>query len=424
MNAMTARICLVPKLAGVGGMVSFRARLAAGLQARGLQVTDDLDMGCDAVLVIGGTRQLRGLWHARRGGARIVQRLDGMNWLHRLRRTGLRHYLRAETGNWLLATIRSRLAHGIVYQSEFSRGWWERVYGSTPVPHQVVYNAVDLAVFTPHGPHTRPPERCRLLLVEGSLMGGYEQGLEVAVGLAGDVAQRIRNAHSRLYPQGVELVVAGRVAPEIAARWQRRSSVPLTWAGLVPAGSIPELDRSAHLLYSADINAACPNAVIEALACGLPVLAYDTGALSELVAGGAGCVVAYGGDPWRLEPPDTACPGGGRPGYYHTPGRVPLGCPEPRRGPFWPGTYVGWIHESAPAMTNPLLSLAALAARIIPLPLKRLIYRSGPLAGAIRRLLNRAAPRSHGNPGGRRGTGWRKIAAGSAGRKGLLAGYV
>jgi FkbM family methyltransferase len=44
-------------------------------------------------------------------------------------------------------------------------------------------------------------------------------------------------------------------------------------------------------------------------------------------------------------------------------------------------------------MTNPLLSLAALAARLIPLPLKRALYRSGPLAEAIRRLLNRAAPR-------------------------------
>jgi glycosyltransferase involved in cell wall biosynthesis len=227
-----------------------------------------------------------------------------MNWLHRLRRTGLRHYLRAETGNWLLATIRSRLAHGIVYQSEFSRDWWERVYGATQVPHQVVHNAVDLATFTPHGPHTRPQGRCRLLLVEGSLMGGYEQGLEVAVGLAGDVAQRVRDAHSRLYPDGVELVVAGRVAPEIAQRWQRRSSVPLTWAGLVSAERIPELDRSAHLLYSADINAACPNSVVEALACGLPVLAYDTGALAEMVAAGAGRVVAYGGDPWRLQPPD------------------------------------------------------------------------------------------------------------------------
>jgi len=59
------------------------------------------------------------------------------------------------------------------------------------------------------------------------------------------------------------------------------------------------------LLYSADVNAACPNSVIEALACGLPVAAFDTGALTELVVGDAGRIVAYGGDPWQLDPPDV-----------------------------------------------------------------------------------------------------------------------
>jgi len=74
---------------------------------------------------------------------------------------------------------------------------------------------------------------------------------------------------------------------------------------LVPPEEIPDLDRSAHLLFSSDINPACPNSVIEALACGLPVLAYDTGALPELVTGDAGRIVPYGGNPWKLEPPDN-----------------------------------------------------------------------------------------------------------------------
>ncbi len=78
----------------------------------------------------------------------------------------------------------------------------------------------------------------------------------------------------------------------------------LTWTGLVPADRIPEIDRSAHLLYSADVNPACPNSVIEALACGLPVVAFDTGALPELVTAACGRIIPYGGDPWRLERPD------------------------------------------------------------------------------------------------------------------------
>ena len=46
--------------------------------------------------------------------------------------------------------------------------------------------------------------------------------------------------------------------------------------------------------------------MIEALACGCPVVAYDTGALPELVTGDSGRLAAYGGDPWKLEPPDQA----------------------------------------------------------------------------------------------------------------------
>lgn len=298
-------MCLVPKLSGVGGMVSFRRRLAVALARRGVEVGGDLADGkWDAVLVIGGTRRLGALARARRQGARIVQRLDGMNWIHRRRQTGLRHYLRAEYGNWLLAAIRSRLADRVVYQSEFSRLWWERVRGSTPCPSQVVYNGVDLDLYSPQGPHSRPLRRCRLLLVEGSLMGGYELGLEAAVGLAEGLANRLEAEAPSAFPEGVELMVAGRVSEQVRQRWEAKSQVPILWAGLLPAERIPETDRSAHLLYSADIHPACPNAVIEALACGLPVAAFDTGALPELVRGDAGRVVPYGGDAWMLESPD------------------------------------------------------------------------------------------------------------------------
>lgn len=311
------RICLVPRVSGVGGMVSFRARFSAGLAARGFQISEDLDdRSCEAVLVIGGTRQLAGLWRARRRGIPIVQRLDGMNWLHRVRNGpkkppfDLRHYLRAEYGNWLLALIRARLATGVVYQSRFSQEWWYRRYGAVAATGQVVYNAVDLGLFTPDGLAKRPSDICRILMVEGSLMGGYETGLEAAVRLAQELANLISEAGQ--FWNSVELMVAGRVSPEVQAIWNQRLAhgsaggrVTLTWHGLVLQEHIPQLDRSAHLLYSADINPACPNSVIEALACGLPVLAFDTGALPELVTPQAGRVVAYGGDPWKLDAPDV-----------------------------------------------------------------------------------------------------------------------
>ena len=67
---------------------------------------------------------------------------------------------------------------------------------------------------------------------------------------------------------------------------------------------VEQLEIVGHLLFSADLNAACPNSVIEALACGTPVIGFDTGALRELVPETCGKVVPYGGDPWKLDKPD------------------------------------------------------------------------------------------------------------------------
>ncbi len=301
------RICIVPRVAGVGGMVSFKGRITAGLASRGIDLTFDLDdTPYDAVLVIGGTRELFGLWRARRRGVRIVQRLNGMNWLHRKRPTGWRHFLKAEYGNLILRWIRSHLADHIVYQSAFARHWWERVAGDTRAPHTVIHNAVDLNAFTPPQgfPHNREsllPQRYRLLVVEGSLKGGYELGLKVAI----ELAERLNQAYRPEIGAPVELVIAGDVPTDLQNQWSARASTSLVWAGVVPAGKIPALYHAADLLFSADINAACPNTVIEALACGLPVLAFDTGALPELVTERAGKVVPYGGDPWQLDPPDV-----------------------------------------------------------------------------------------------------------------------
>lgn len=44
-------------------------------------------------------------------------------------------------------------------------------------------------------------------------------------------------------------------------------------------------------------------------------------------------------------------------------------------------------------MANPLLGLAAAAARLLPAPLKRGLYKLGPLSRGLRAALNRAAPR-------------------------------
>jgi len=277
-------------------MATFRNKFEAGLAARHIEVTHNPDEADTAILVIAGTKNLLPLWRAKRRGVRIVQRLDGINWIHRKRSTGWRHYLRAEYGNFILSFIRRNLADRILYQSEFSKTWWEDWYGKPKALSTVVHNGVDINVYNTGRDGILPAPPYRLLVVEGSLGGGYDMGLDNAIELAETL--------NEIQGLPMQLVVVGRITEEHRARVEARARIPIEWLGIVPRERIPEIDRSAHLLFSADLHPACPNSVIEALACGLPVVAFDTGAVKELVMGDSGRVVPYGSDSWNVEPPD------------------------------------------------------------------------------------------------------------------------
>ncbi|MEY2818946.1 MAG: hypothetical protein RL275_2409 [Chloroflexota bacterium] len=273
-------------------MASFRLKFEQGLRARNIDVTHDLNDKSDAVLVIAGTRFLLDLNRARRRGIRVVQRLDGINWVQRVKWSGVKYSVRAEYGNVMLASIRNRFADRVIYQSRFIRHWWEDWYGVAKAPATVIINGVDLNAYTHDGEHERPTNKYRMLLLEGSLARGLNSGLFHAV----SVAEKL----SAKYP--MEVVVAGTV--DEATQQKLRSNVSVKFLGTVPRADIPKLARSSHMMYCAEVNPPCPNSVIEALACGLPVIGFDSGSLKELVTEDAGCIVPYGTNPWKLETPN------------------------------------------------------------------------------------------------------------------------
>ncbi len=290
---MKQMICILPEHRGVGGPASFRERIITTLNREGYQTTaNPLDPGVTTILVIGGTRRLDLLWRAKRRGIRIVQRLNGMNWVHRRTHTGMRHYLRCEVNNWILAAIRRNLADHIVYQSEFCADWWNQVYGQARCPSTIIHNGVNLQEYSPAPGVTHSMDLIRVLVVEGRFGGGYEVGLENAVRFS--AALQLKSG------KRVQLILAGDPGATLPEKYNHLDW--LEWKGVVTRKDLPMLYRSAHLLFSADIRASCPNSVIEALACGLPVVGYDTGSLLELVGSEAGGIRSYGSDPDMLQP--------------------------------------------------------------------------------------------------------------------------
>jgi glycosyltransferase involved in cell wall biosynthesis len=290
---------MTTKIPGVAGPAAFQRRLADGLVHRGWKVSYGFsNLPCGIILVIGGSREFGQLRVARDEGIPIVQRLNGMNWIHRQTSTGLRHYIRAEFNNFILRIIRDRFASWIIYQSDFAQRWWEDKYGVKPVGNSIIHNGVPINTYSPKVEGEDSEDRIRLLMVEGNLSGGYEVGLRTGVRLAREINQRT--------DKQVLLRVVGNVPDKLKHEFTGLSEIEIDWVGLLPPDQVPGYFRSADLLYAGDPNPACPNAVIEALASGLPVVAFNTGAIPEIVLGESGRIVPYGGDVWELDPPDVA----------------------------------------------------------------------------------------------------------------------
>jgi glycosyltransferase involved in cell wall biosynthesis len=158
----------------------------------------------------------------------------------------------------------------------------------------VILNGVDLIGYAPNGLHERPSMHYRLLVVEGSLTGGLDTGLYHAIKLANALSHKFK----------IELTIVGRVDARTQNRLKHQDAFRIKFLDAIPREQVPWMMRSSHLLFSAEVNPPCPNSVIESLACGLPVIGFDTGSLSEIVQGDAGQLVPYGGNEWKLEPPD------------------------------------------------------------------------------------------------------------------------
>ncbi len=288
-------IGIIPNVRGVGGPASFNEKLGNGLRKLEVETTYDLSTpNLTSVLVIAGTRHLRMLSGLKKKGIPIIQRLDGMNWVHRKRFTSLRYYLRSEVNNWILREIRSRYASNIIYQSEFSRDFWNRVYGSKSSPNNVIHNGVDLDQFSPPSSPKADHDELNVIVVEGHIKNGLELGLDNVI--------RALNCYSKHTQKSVNLFVAGEVPHEIRERLAESKNIDITWAGVISRLDIAEQLNKADLFFSAELNPPCPNSVIEALASGLPVASFESGAIHELVSEDCGIISPYGGNIWNLEP--------------------------------------------------------------------------------------------------------------------------
>jgi glycosyltransferase involved in cell wall biosynthesis len=177
-------------------------------------------------------------------------------------------------------------ADHVLYQSEFCRESADQFLGEPRGSWEVLYNAVDVEYFKPNGTLAGEP----VLLLGGDQTQAYR--LETALRTLQHLPEARLIVTGRLVsdPQPLlrELAVADRV--EFAGRYAQSEA--------------PALFRRAHLLLHTKVKDPCPTAVIEAMACGLPVVYAASGGTVELVGDDAGIGVAHPASWERDEPPD------------------------------------------------------------------------------------------------------------------------
>jgi glycosyltransferase involved in cell wall biosynthesis len=237
-----------------GGSNQFLTALRAELRRRGLRVSDGAfgprTRACLLHSYLADVDELRA---ALPDDCRVVHRVDGPIELYRGRDDG---------ADRKIVEINAALADATIFQSQWSLEA-HRELGLELSDPVVIPNAVDPEIFFPPAERRRGP---RLRVIATSWSDNPRKG-------AGTFAALARAAD----PDRYELTFAGR------------SQVPFDGVrqlGPLPSHALAEELRAHDIYVAASVNEPCSNALLEALACGLPALYRRSGSHAELVGDG------------------------------------------------------------------------------------------------------------------------------------------
>jgi glycosyltransferase involved in cell wall biosynthesis len=158
--------------------------------------------------------------------------------------------------------------------------------GVSPRRIRLVPNGVDLSAFEPR--HVK--RELRRVVMVANLRP--EKGHDTLI----DAVPHVLDAHPH-----AEFIVAGDgpLAPQLASRAQSRGVTHrLTFIGR--SDDVPALLRSSDIFVLPSRSEALPNAVIEAMAAGLPVVASRVGGIPELISPGVNGTLVPPDDPQAL----------------------------------------------------------------------------------------------------------------------------
>jgi glycosyltransferase involved in cell wall biosynthesis len=236
-----------------GGGHQFLRALVGELRARGLEVEDNqLSAGTGACLFNSFNFDFGRLRRFAREDCRMVHRVDGPIGVYRGYDDG---------SDARIAELNAELADATVFQSRYSLEK-HRELGFDLQEPVVIPNSVDPAIFHPP-PEREPLEGRKVRIVATSWSDNRRKGADTLAWL-----------DANLDWSRYELTFVGRPATAF-----RRIRV----VGPVGSADVARLLREHDLYLAPSRDDPCSNALLEALACGLPAAFLESGGHPELV---------------------------------------------------------------------------------------------------------------------------------------------
>jgi glycosyltransferase involved in cell wall biosynthesis len=183
-------------------------------------------------------------------------------------------------------------AEHVLYQSLFCKRSADEFVAEPSGSWEVLYNAVDVDHFVPAA---AAPAGGPVLVLYGDQTQAYR--LELALRTF---------AHVRRSEPDARLLITGRLVSGAAPLLEElgiHDAVDLV--GRYSQRDAPSILQRAHVLLHTKVNDPCPSAVIEAMACGVPVVYPASGGTVELVGDEAGVGVPHP-DTWERDEPPVA----------------------------------------------------------------------------------------------------------------------